>query len=107
MGIKPTSLTEFYRSLKGRGETTDTLALKIGRSGGAVRRVLVGLRRRAPWWPRFEALLTERERRLLADVEQCSAWNKPRLAKRPRWSAAVAASLKQSSKVEIKNGGTG
>ena len=99
MGIKPTSLHEFYRSLRARGETTDLLAEKIGRSGGAVRRVIVGLRRRAPWWKRFEALLTERERELLADVEQCPTWNKPREAKRPVWNAEKEALLRRTEPV--------
>jgi hypothetical protein len=104
MGIKPTSLTEFYRSLRARGMTTDLLAEEIGRSGGAVRRVIGGLRRRAPWWSRFEALLTERERELLGDVEQCPTWNKPREAKRPRWNAEKALILQ--GYVELRKSGT-
>jgi DNA-binding CsgD family transcriptional regulator len=85
--IKPLPLTEFYRALHARGVRTQDLADALGVSGGAVRRLLAGLRRKGGLWRRLEALLTARERALLADVEQCSAWNNRRAAKkRPRWS---------------------
>ena len=61
--------------------------------------VLVGLRKRGCWWPRFIALLTERERQLLDDVEQSSTWNKSREAKRPRWTAEKAAMLQGKEEV--------
>jgi hypothetical protein len=86
-GIKPVALTEFYRSLHARGEGTQSLAGALGVSGGAVRRLLGGLRRKGALWRRLEALLTGRERALLGDVEQCSAWNMRRAARnRPRWT---------------------
>jgi hypothetical protein len=90
MGIKPTALQEFYRSLHGRGVTTDGLAEQIGLSGGAVRRILSGHRRKSWWWPRFAALLTKPELKLLKDVEQCATWNSKHAAKRPRWTVAKA-----------------
>lgn len=93
-GIKPLPLVEFYRALHARGETTTTLAASLGVSGGAVRRVLAGLRRRGPLYHRLERLLTPRERALLAHVEQCSAWNsRPAALHRPRWTPATAARL--------------
>jgi hypothetical protein len=92
-GIKPLPLTEFYRSLHARGESTDTLAIKLGVSGGAVRRLFAGLRRRGPLWRRLEQLLNDKERQLLRDVEQCSAWNAKRTAKRPVWTPEKAKAL--------------
>lgn len=88
-GLKPTPMAEFYRSLHARGETTDTLADTLRVSGGAVRRLLAGHRRKGVLWGKLAALLTERERALLADVEQCPAWNK-RAARRPRWTPEKA-----------------
>jgi hypothetical protein len=93
-GMKPLPLTEFYRSLRARGATTDTLAAALGVSGGAVRRILGGHRRKGHLWPKLARLLTERELRLLADVEQCAAWNTRRAAKRPRWTPALADALR-------------
>lgn len=94
-GIKPQPLTEFYRALHARNESTDTLAAALGVSGGAVRRVLGGLRRRGHLWRRLVPLLTDRERTLLANVEQCSAWNaRPAARHRPTWTAEKAESLK-------------
>ena len=89
-GLKPQPLTEFYRSLRARGLTTDTLAASLGVSGGAVRRILGGHRRKGPLWTRLAPLLNAREIQLLRDVEQCSAWNTKRLSKRPKWTAAKA-----------------
>lgn len=86
-GLKPQALTEFYRSLSARGVTTDILALQIGVSGATVRK-LIGLlkRRRGLVWRRLQNHLTDREKQLLADVEQCSSWNISQSKKRPRWT---------------------
>jgi hypothetical protein len=94
-GIKPAPLTEFYRSLKERGVRTEDLAATLGVSGGAVRRILGGHRRKGPLWRRLAPLLSERERQLMADVEQCSAWNMKRLSKRPHWTPEKSALLAQ------------
>lgn len=53
-----------------------------------------GLRRRGHLWRRLSALLTDRERALLANVEQCSAWNaRPARRRRPTWTPEKAAQL--------------
>jgi hypothetical protein len=93
-GIKPIALTEFYRSLHARGESTENLARQLNVSGAVVRK-LIGLlkRRRGLAWEGLLRLLTERERELLAHVEQCSAWNIRQRAKRPAWTAQKASQL--------------
>lgn len=93
-GIKPLPLTEFYRALRARGVSSDSLAVDLGVSGGCVRRLIGGLRvRRGPTWRGLLGKLQPRELELLmraADVEQCSAWNLRQAAKRPRWNEAKA-----------------
>lgn len=94
--LKPLALVEFYRALHARGASTTTLAAALGVSGGAVRRVLGGLRRRGPLWRRLATHLTASELNLLArvHVEQCSAWNqRPAARHRPKWTAEKAAQL--------------
>lgn len=95
--LKPTALTEFYRSLHARGESTDSLALKLNVSRPVVCK-LIGLlkRRRGRTWAALLALLTERERALLLSVEQCSTWRTQQLAKRPRWNAEKVAGLAET-----------
>lgn len=101
-GIKPQSLTEFYRSLKARGVTTDDLALRVGVSGSTVRK-LIGLlkRRRGLVWQRLQNHLTERECQLLADVEQCSSWNIRQTAKRPKWTYETVETLRETYRREV------
>lgn len=96
-GIRPIELTEFYRSLHARGETTDQLAQKLNASPATLRK-MIGLlkRRRGVVWIGFLALLTERERELLAKVEQCSAWNIRQAKKRPKFTAEKAAGLAET-----------
>lgn len=96
-GIKPLELTEFYRALHARGESTDGLAKQL-RASPAVVRKLIGMlsRRRGAVWRGLLELLTARERALLFDVEQCSAWNTQQAAKRPRWNDAKEAAIAQS-----------
>jgi hypothetical protein len=84
--LKPTALSDFYRKLHARGESTATLAEKLGVSGGAVRRLTGGFRRRGPLWKRLTALLTDDERALLDYVERCTTWNAERASRRPRWT---------------------
>jgi len=86
-GIKPIALTEFYRSLHARGESTESLALQLTVSGTVVRK-LIGLlkRRQGCAWDGLLRLLTPREKELLSTVEQCSAWNNRQQAKRPKWT---------------------
>lgn len=75
-GLKPLALREFYWSLHDRGEDTATLASKCGVSGGAVRRLITGhRRRRGALWTSLREKLTPRERSLLSEVEQSSTWN--------------------------------
>ena len=94
-GIKPLPLTEFYRALHARGLSTELLAEQLGVAGGTLRRKIGGLaRRQGPVWRGFLDLLTERERALLAEVEQCSAWNISQAAKRPRLGFEVQAALR-------------
>lgn len=95
MGIKPATAHEFYASLHARGETTSTLAVKIGCSGGAVRRLITGHRKPAgPIWRRLITLLTEHEKALLNQtVEQCSTWNIQRGRLRPQFTADTARRL--------------
>lgn len=95
-GLKPAPMADFYRALHARGATTDTLARDLGVSGGVVRRLLAGhRRRRGPTWQRLATRLTERERALLEDVEQCATWN-VRAARRPRWAPEKAAALRRT-----------
>lgn len=75
-GLKPQALIEFYWSLHARGKTTELLAEDLGVSGGAVRRLISGHRkRRGPIWANLSKILTPAERELLAQVEQSSTWN--------------------------------
>lgn len=86
-GFKPIELAAFYRSLHHRGMTTTILAAQLGVSGGAVRRLIGSMRaRRGLIWRGLNELLTERERALLATVEQSATWNKRQAAKRPGWN---------------------
>ncbi len=75
-GIKDQALTEFYRSLHGRGMKTAQLAEKLEVSGGTVRK-LIGMHapRGGATWRFLLALLTEKERELLQSMEQSSTWN--------------------------------
>lgn len=88
-GFKPPELSEFYRSLHGRGVDTAALASAIGVSRPALTRVLNGARRRGPIFKRVATLLTQRELRLL-HVAHLSTWNTRRVAKRPRWTPEKA-----------------
>jgi hypothetical protein len=96
-GLKPQPLTEFYRSLRARGVTTDDLGARLDISGSTVRK-LFGLlkRRRGLVWRQLQAHLTDREKQLLADVEQCSAWNIRQSGKRPKWNAEKVAGLAET-----------
>lgn len=96
-GIKPLPLTEFYRSLHARGETSESLAQKLNVSRSVLCK-MIGLlkRRRGRAWEHLQTLLTDRERRLLSDVAQCSSWNLRQLAKRPRWNAEKVAGLAET-----------
>ncbi len=96
-GIKPIALTEFYRSLHARGESTEGLAKQLNVSGAVVRK-LIGLlkRRQGLVWTGLLALCTERERELLTTVEQCSAWNIRQQRKRPVWTAEKVADLAET-----------
>lgn len=103
-GIKPLALTEFYRSLharrdaEGRAMSTDALAAKLNVAPSVVRK-LIGLlkRRQGRVWEGLCELLTERERALLRDVEQCSAWNMRRaMQNRPRWTEEKVAGLAET-----------
>lgn len=97
-GLKPLPLTEFYRSLRSRGVTTELLAATLGVSGGTLRKKIGCLSaRRGPTWRGLLALLNDREKQLLAEVEQCSSWNIRQSAKRPRWTPALRATLTISS----------
>lgn len=88
-GIKPVALTEFYRSLRARGVTTDTLAAELHVSGAVVRKLIGGLKRRkGRVWEALFDLLNDKEKALLRTVEQCSAWNISQARKRPVWTAA-------------------
>jgi hypothetical protein len=91
-GIKPPELYEFYLKLHARGESTQSLGIKVGRSHSIVSRVLNGGRRRGPVWSKLAALLTEEEKQLL-DVAQSSTWNTKRIANRPQWTPAKQAAL--------------
>lgn len=74
--MKPAELTEFYRSLHGRGKKTEDLAADLGVAGSTVRK-LIGMHapRGGATWRFLLALLTERERELLQRMEQFSTWN--------------------------------
>lgn len=75
-GIKNPALTEFYRSLRERKKTTDSLAVDLGVAGSTVRK-LIGMHapRGGATWRYLLAILTERERELLESMEQSSTWN--------------------------------
>ena len=86
-GLKPIPLQEFYRSLHGRGLTTDLLAQDLGVSGAKLRKLIVCLQpRRGLAWRGLLERLNERERALLLSVEQCETWNIRQRAKRPVWT---------------------
>jgi hypothetical protein len=86
-GLKPIGLQEFYRSLHGRGLTTDLLAQDLGVSGAKLRKLIVCLQpRRGLAWRGLLERLNERERTLLLSVEQCETWNMRQRAKRPVWT---------------------
>jgi DNA-binding CsgD family transcriptional regulator len=75
-GIKEKALTDFYRSLHDRRQTTELLAAKLDVSGGTVRK-LIGMHapRGGATWRFLLALLTDREKELLQSMEQSSTWN--------------------------------
>lgn len=102
-GIKPRPLADFYRALRARGESTDGLAQKLNCAPAVVRK-LIGLlkRRRGHVWMGLQELLTPRERQLLADVEQCSAWNKKQVAKRPTFTREKIETLRETYHCEIE-----
>lgn len=92
-GLKPLALTQFYASLHDRGVTTTVLADAVGVSGGAIRRLITGHRRRkGPTWENLCQWLTPREIGLLNTVEQSSTWN----VKQPLWTPEKAQRLAQS-----------
>lgn len=93
-GLKPPQMSDFYRSLRGRGVTTEILADLIGVSRPTLCRVLNGGRRRGPVWAKVEPLLTPQELGLL-DVAHCHPWNKKRAEKRPRWSKPLLQRLRE------------
>lgn len=100
-GIKPIELTEFYRSLRARGESTDGLAKKLNASPAVVRKLIGMLKRRRGFvWQGLLKLLTRRERKLLLHVEQCSAWNIRQQGKRPKWSTEKAAAIEAPELME-------
>ncbi|HVU38058.1 MAG TPA: hypothetical protein VHC95_06965 [Opitutales bacterium] len=70
--MKNPRLAEFYRQLRARGETTATLAAKIGRSRVHLTHIFNGSKRGRFTWQVLYPLLTEKELSLLL---QCSAWN--------------------------------
>lgn len=101
-GIKPLELTEFYRSLHARGESTNGLANQLNASPAVVRKLIGMLRRRRGMvWDGLLRLLTDREKALLLDVEQCSAWNVAQVAKRPKWTSEKAAAIGVSARAEV------
>lgn len=96
-GIKPLPLTEFYRSLRARGVTTQQLADELMVSGGTIRKLIGCLkRRRGATWQGLLLRLTPRECALLFAVEQCSAWNIRQRGKRPKWTAEKVAGLAET-----------
>lgn len=67
-GHKSQNLREFYRRLRARGETLQTLAAAIGLQRHSYVSRLVhghGRRRDGIWWPRLKARLTPEERTLI------------------------------------------
>lgn len=98
-GYRPRALTEFYDSLHRRGVDTESLAFELDVSGGAVRRLLAGLRpRRGPIWKGILARLTPAEITLLETAEQCPTWNASRQRrKREIWSTEKAQRIAAST----------
>lgn len=90
-GLKDQALTEFYRSLHDRHQTTELLAEKLDVSGGTVRK-LIGMHapRGGATWRFLLALLTDRERELLQSMEQSSTWNIPESEKSSSREAETA-----------------
>lgn len=93
-GIKPHALAEFYRALHGRAVKTDDLAEVLDVAPSTVRKLFCGLKpRRGPVWRALWDLLRPDEQRLLASVEQCSAWKHRQEAKRPKMTPEKAEML--------------
>jgi len=88
-GLRPFEITRFYARLRARGTNSTKLAAQVGVGRPALCRVLNGSRRRGPIWRRVMQLLTPDEIALL-DVAQSHAWNRQRIAKRPRWAKVAA-----------------
>lgn len=89
-GLRPIELNHFYARLHARGLSTTKLGELVGRTPGAVSRVLNGSRRKGPLWRRIATHLAPEEIELLHVAER-STWNKKRVAKRPRWDPALVA----------------
>lgn len=95
--MKPLALTQFYRALHARGESTATLAARLHVSRAVVTKLIGLLKpRRGPVWRGLLSLLTAEERALLVSVEQCSVWNARARAARPRWTAEKVAGLAET-----------
>lgn len=100
-GIKPQNIAEFYRSLRERGATLQSLAGQIGLQRHSYVSRLVnghGRRRDGVWWPKLKALLTPDELTLI------DRYNYPTVA------AAVAALPGQGiaqEETEVTEGKTG
>lgn len=96
-GLRPIELTEFYRSLHARGESTESLAVAVHLSAPVLRKMIVLLKpRRGRPWTAFLDRLTERERELILTVEQRSTWRARQEAKRPHWTAEKVAGLAET-----------
>lgn len=90
---KPPELFAFYNALHERGVKTDQIAKEIGVSGGAVRRLIGGHRkRRGPIWNQLLGKLTPREIELLDAA--VAADRRP--TKQPLWTPEKAQRLAQS-----------
>ena len=96
-GLKPQPLTEFYRSLAARGLSTQILAETLGVSTATLSRKIAGCRaRRGLAWRGLWELLNEREKSLLEQVSNSSAWNLRQSARRPRWDREKSADLAET-----------
>lgn len=85
-GLRPHTMTLFFKRLHRRGVFVADLARAVGRNRATVTRVLNGSRRRGPLWPKLKELLQPEEIELL-DVALRDSWNKERIAKRPKWES--------------------
>lgn len=69
-GIKPANLSDFYRSLHGRGQTITDLAEALNCGRSHLSQVLSGKRTGLPTWRKIQdaELLTDHELRLLGKL---------------------------------------